>query len=255
MDSKAAPIKPSLREPPVRGADGFSVTPKDKSSLSFIKPGETKRAERARGGWHTDLVEWLRLALPIGAGVVLLALLVWPMIKPHMTKVLLTNVPDLVIQNLHYTGLDSKSQPYSLNAVKAKRPAGMQNIYDLDKPEGEITLANGTWIDGKAQYGRFDQDTRKLWLGGNVQLFQDKGYQFTTDEVQADLNNSFAWGVKPVLIQGDFGEIRGQGFRLLDNGAVMVVTGPATATLSLHPKASSDKPASTTSKPIKTQGP
>jgi lipopolysaccharide export system protein LptC len=218
--------------------------------LSFIQPKETRRAIRARGGWHTRLVGQLRLWLPLAAVLMLGLLLLWPVIWPHMTRAaLLKNIPDLVIQNLHYTGLDTKNEPYSLDAVKAKRPAGLPNIYDLDKPEGEITLANGVWVDGKADYGRFDQTTRKLWLGGNVQLFQDKGYQFTTDEAQADLNNNFAWGEKPVLIQGDFGEIRGQGFRLLDGGNVMVVNGPAKAILSLRPASASDKPEATNAPP------
>jgi lipopolysaccharide export system protein LptC len=216
---------------------------KDGRPLSFIQPRETKRAIRARDGGHTRFIAWLRLGLPIGAGLVLVILMIWPVIRPHLTKaVLLKNIPDLVIRNLHYTGLDTKNEPYSLNAVTAKRPNATTNIYDLEKPEGEITLANGTWLDGKADYGRFDQDTRKLWLGGNVQLFQDKGYQFTSDEVQADLSTNLAWGEKPVLIQGDFGEIRGQGFRFLDSGAIVLVTGPATATLSLRPAAPSDKP-------------
>jgi len=237
------PLQPQTSNQPAAAeippAAGSAARP-----LSFIQPKETKRTLRARAGQHTRMIEWLRLALPIAAGLVLILLIIWPEIRPHVTRqALLKNIPDLVIQNLHYTGLNSKNEPYSLSAAKAKRPSGAQNIYDLDRPEGEITLTNGTWIDGKAQYGRFDQDTRKLWLGGDVQLFQDKGYQFTTDEMQADLADNFAWGEKPVLIQGDFGEIRGQGFKLLDSGNVMIIKGPATATLSLHPSTSSDKPA------------
>ncbi len=153
------------------------------------------------------------------------------------------NIPDLVIKDLHYTGLDSKNQPYSMTAVRATRPGGLQNIYDLNKPEAEITLQSGAWIAGKAEYGRYDQDTRRLWLGGDVQLFHDKGYQFTTDEAQIDIDESDAWGEKPVLIQGDFGEITGNGFQALDSGKTLVVKGPAKAILNLHSKDASDKPA------------
>jgi lipopolysaccharide export system protein LptC len=170
--------------------------------------------------------------------------MLWPVIVPNkITTAVMKNIPDLVIENLHFNGLDSKNEPYSLIAAKATRPSGLTNIYDLDQPQGEITLTNGVWLSGKAKYGRFDQTSRRLWLGGDVQLFHDKGYQFTTDEAQVNINDSFAWGEKPVLIQGDFGVVRGQGFRLLDNGSVMVVTGPAHATLNLHSADASDKPA------------
>jgi lipopolysaccharide export system protein LptC len=79
-----------------------------------------------------------------------------------------------------------------------------------------------------------------------VQLFHDKGYQFTTDEAQVDINQDDAWGEKPVLIQGGFGEIRGKGFRVLDHGSVVVVGGPAKAILNLRSSGPSDKPADTT---------
>lgn len=212
--------------------------------LSFIQPRETQRVVKARSSRHTSTVGWLRIGLPVFAVIVLVSLVLWPMIRPNTVKTaVIKNIPDLVIDNLHFTGLDSKNEPYSLTALKATRPSGAQNLYDLDEPEGEITLANGAWVDGKSLRGRYDQDGRRLWLGGNVQVFHDKGYQFTTEEAQVNLNENYVWGVKPVLIQGNFGVIRGQGFRLLDSGHIMIVTGPAHAVLNLRSDASSDKPA------------
>ena len=98
-------------------------------------------------------------------------------------------------------------------------------------------------------YGRYDENAKKLWLGGNVRIFHDKGYQVTTDEMQVNLNNNDAWGEKPVLIQGGFGTIRGIGFRFIDGGKTIVVKGPATAVLSLHGTSASDKPPSGQSLP------
>lgn len=202
----------------------------DDNPLDFIRPRETLRAIKARGPQRA--VSIFRFSLPLLAVLVLGTLILWPLINPRIIPVaLLKNIPDLVIDNLHFTGLDAKNQPYSLSAAKATRPSGTKNIYDLDKPQGELTLEGGSWLASSAQVGRFDQDTRKLWLGGNVQVFHDQGYQFTSDEAQVDLKTYQAWGEKPVLIQGNFGEIRGNGFRLLENGKIMVVNGPAKAIL------------------------
>ena len=211
--------------------------------LQFIAPRETQRLLAARGGRATRIVSWLRIALPAGAALMILALIVWPMIETNSIKTaVMKNIPDLVIDNLHYTGLDNRNQPYSLTAEKATRPAGMNNLYDLDAPQAETTLSTGAWVAGKAQYGRFDEATRRLWLGGNVEVFHDKGYQFTTDEAQIDMNKDLAWGEKPVLLQGSFGEIRGQGFKWLDSGNTIVIKGPAHAVLGLHGTPASDKP-------------
>jgi len=220
------------------------IADRDNRTLSFIQPRETARVVKARSARHSYAVTWLRRALPLLAMFLLISLILWPIFRPDKIKsIIVKNIPDLVIDNLYFTGLDSKNQPYSLRSAKATRPSGLPNIYDLDKPEGEITLTNGTWVSGKAVLGRYNQDTRQLWLGGDVEIFQDKGYQFTTEETQVNLNENYAWGEKPVLIQGDFGIIRGQGFRLLDSGHVMIIKGPAHATLYLRSTASSDKPA------------
>ena len=211
--------------------------------LDFIRPRVTKRIEKARAGRTARLVAKLRVWLPLTAAGVIGLLFLWPVLLPtfKMSDVV-KNVPDLVIDNLHYTGLDNKNEPYSLLAAQATRPSGLHGIYDLTKPEGEITLQSGAWLDGKSDYGRYDEIGHKLWLGGNVQLFHDKGYQVTTDEAQVNLNNDDAWGDKPVLLQGSFGTIRGTGFLFLDGGHTVVINGPATAVLSLHGGAGSDKP-------------
>ena len=222
-------------------AETKTPAPPKTNRLSFLSPRDSARAAKARG--PRKFVSHLIILLPLASILVLLGLLAWPYLNPNkiLTKAL-EKVPDLMIENLNFTDKDSKNQPYSISAAKATRPSGVQNVYDLEKPQGEITLEQGSWIAAKSQYGRFDKDKNQIWLGGNVQIFHDNGLQFTTDELQANLNDRNAWGEKPVLIQGDFGEIRGVGFRLIDSGNVVVVKGPATASLNLHGSDASDKP-------------
>ena len=210
--------------------------------LSFLNARDSARAAKARG--PRIFVRRLMIILPAISAVVLLGLFVWPMLNPDkILKKALTKLPDVVIENLNYTNVDSKNQPYSIRAAKATRLAGAQEVFDLEKPQGELTTQEGSWVAAKSLYGRYDHDKNQLWLGGDVQIFHDKGFQFTTDELQADLGARTAWGEKPVLIQGGFGEIRGVGFRLLDGGNVVVVKGPGTALLNLHGGDGSDKPA------------
>lgn len=224
--------------PSGQATEGSAPAPR---ALDFLRPRATKRAVKARG--RRRIVGGLRFALPVAALLVLIVLVAWPVINPRIVATAaIKNIPDLVVQNLHFTGLDSKNQPYSLVAATATRPQGTANVYDLTKPEAEITLSSGAWVSGKARYGRYDQDTRQLWLGGDVQLFHDKGYQFTSNEAWVNLDGKYAWGQQPVLLQGDIGEVRGAGFKLLEGGSVMIVAGPAHAVLQLRPAPVSDKP-------------
>jgi lipopolysaccharide export system protein LptC len=119
-----------------------------------------------------------------------------------------------------------------------------KGVIDLDHPEGEVTLNSGAWLAGKSKYGRYDQDNKKLWLGGDVRLFHDQGYEFSTPEMYMDMNDNNAWGSEAVVIQGSFGEIHGTGFRLLDDGKIMIVTGRPKALLHLrnHSPSGSNEP-------------
>jgi lipopolysaccharide export system protein LptC len=213
---------------------------KPEPKLSFIRPRVTRRAAQARVGG--TLVARLRIALPLLGIVALIALIAWPFLDSHrIQSAVMKNIPDLAVENLLFNGQDSKNQPYTLKAARVTRPGGANNIYDLQKPEADITLQEGAWVAGKAETGRFDQDKRQLWLGGDVHIFHDNGSQFTTDEMHIDLNTNNAQGEKPVLIQGGFGEIQGQGFHAIDSGKTFIIKGPAKALLNLHGNGASDK--------------
>lgn len=209
---------------------------------SFARPRDTRHA-RAQSAAYSRTVGVLRWALPLAAFFVLAALVAWPMLRSNkIAAVVAEAIPNLVVENLHLTGLDANNQPYSLTAARALQAGGAKDLVDLEKPQGDIQLNSGSWLAGKAQLGRLDQATKRLWLGGDVKVFHDQGYEFTTSEAQIDLSKNAAWGEKPVLIQGAFGEIRGEGFRILDKGNVVVIQGHATALLNLQAKPSSDKP-------------
>ncbi|HUY67824.1 MAG TPA: hypothetical protein VMV79_00800, partial [Alphaproteobacteria bacterium] len=113
--------------------------------LGFLRP-----RDRHFDPYRSRRVGRLRLVLPLGAALVLALLVLWPKLQPsRIKKMVVANIPNLVIQNLHFTGLDSKNEPYSLTAARATRPAGLKNVYDFVQPRGEITLLSGAWIAGR----------------------------------------------------------------------------------------------------------
>lgn len=212
--------------------------------LGRLRPKDTAKAKQS-GAAYSRAVGILRWVLPSLVLAGLVGLTLWPMISArHLATALVEQVPNLMVDKLHLTGLDSRNQAYSLTAVRAlqAKDAKNKNTVDLEKPEAEISLQDGAWLAGKSVYGRLDQTEQKLWLGGTVEFFHDRGYRFISDEAYVDIQKNTAWGGKPVLIQGPFGEVRGEGFRLLEGGKVFLVLGPATARLDLQRRGGSDKP-------------
>lgn len=210
--------------------------------LGRLRPRDTQGVA-ASTRKYSRMVDMLRWVLPVVIVIGLCTLLLWPMWQANkISAVMIENVPNLMVDKLNLTGTDQDGQPYALTADRALQAANTKNLVDLEKPKGEITLKGGAWVAGIADRGRIDQNSNKLWLGGNVELFHDKGYRFNSDEMNVDINKSAAWGEQPVTIQGNFGQIEGSGFRLLDGGKTVIVTGPAKAKLSLQRLGTSDKP-------------
>ncbi len=204
--------------------------------LERLRPKDT-RDIASRSAAYSRLVARLRWILPALVLTGLAALMLWPRLDGGgIAGPVVQSMPDLMVQNLRLTGLDKKNQAYSLTAARALQATadGQKGAVDLEKPEAEMALTGGAWLAGRAQKGRLDQSKKALWLGGAVEFFHDAGNRLTSDEVFIDINQETAWGEKPVLIQGPFGEIRGQGFRLLDGGRIFVVKGYATARLDLR---------------------
>lgn len=203
----------------------------DKDRMAFVRLRDTRQALQ-QSSHYSRRVGLLRWALPGLVLVVLGALIVWPMITgTKLSDVAADNVPNLMIENLHYTGLDADGQPYSVTARRALQVSGGKGLVDLEVPEAEITLKSGAWLVIKATSGRFDQNAKMLWLGGDVRFYHDQGYQVTTSEAQIDVGGFRGWGHQPILIQGPFGEVRGAGWRFLDRGQTLIIEGPATAHL------------------------
>lgn len=218
------------------------MTEPKNETAAFARLRDTREALRQSSA-YSRRIGLLRWALPLSVLLVLGALVVWPMVREgKLTDAALRDVPNLIIENLHFTGLDALGQAYSVTAKRALQAGGGKGLVDLEQPEAEITLQSGAWLTGNALMGRYDEKAKLLWLGGDVHLFHDAGYQVLTGEAQINLGGHEAWGHQPIMIQGPFGVVRGAGFRFLDHGNVLVIEGEAVANLSLGALASKDEP-------------
>lgn len=202
--------------------------------LLRIKQRDTQAAQR-RSLAYTRIVGTLRWLLPVVVLVGLVGLILWPMWNAkNISTALIEKIPNLMIEKLNLTGFDDKGQPYSLRADRALQAATAKNLIDLEKPNGELTLQDGSWVTGQADKGRIDQNSKKLWLNGKAELFHDKGYRFSSEEINVDLATNVATSEQPVTIQGNFGTIDGSGFLMENSGNKIIIKGPANAKLHLQ---------------------
>ena len=186
------------------------------------------------GHRYSRFVGFMKLFLPSLAFVIVAALAIWPMLGNDGDPVVaeLEKQPDILqVTGPVLTGVDMNSRPYSIAATRAQQGAEGPHIVELSDPDGTLTGRDGAILSLLATTGRFDREAQRLFLQGDVRLSRDDGHSFVTEEVYIDMDGHRAWGDRPVLAEGPAGQIRGQGFRIEDEGATVIFTGPSRATL------------------------
>ncbi len=135
----------------------------------------------------------------------------------------------LSLVNARYVGTDESGQPFSVTAETVLE--GETDRISLAAPQADISLNDGTWLMVGATTGLYHRDTQVLDLEGEVNLFQDQGYELHTEAATVLLKEGQARSSVPVYTQGPFGRLESQGFQLEDKGKVVYFTGPATLVL------------------------
>jgi lipopolysaccharide export system protein LptC len=197
--------------------------------LARFLPGTGAR--RRYSAFYSHFVSLLKFLLPAAALTLAGLLLLWPQINPVPVKIgFKTGVSVEDLENLRMLaprmiGRDSKEQPYTVTAEQATQAAGSSDVTDLIRPKGDIQLDSGAWVALTANTGKYNKQSQMLHLEGNVNVFHDSGYELQTTTADVDLDKGNAQGDDPVVGQGPDSELQGEGFRLYNKGAQIIVTG------------------------------
>lgn len=199
------------------------------------------------GAWqprHTDVrasvekysrfVSAMKIVLPTVAGLLLAVVIILPQLRGEpeqfAAEVAVTEGASgntLSLVNARYLGTDSSGQPFSVTAKSVREGADDDDNIDLTAPQADISLNDGTWLMVGAESGQYHRETQTLTLEGEVNLFQDQGYELHTQTATIMLEEGSASSATPVSSQGPFGQLQSQGFKLQDKGKIVYFTGPA----------------------------
>jgi lipopolysaccharide export system protein LptC len=189
---------------------------------------------------YSRFVATAKRLLPVVAALVIALVALWPHIHTKDNKFRIgisalqdgdSGMPTMV--NPRYVGSDSENRPFSVTADLARNLSLNTQAVDLEMPKADITMADGTWLVLTASEGHFDRLAKTLLLSGNVNLFHDRGYEIRTARVLVDIGEGAARGTDPVEGHGPFGDMKAEGFQMLDRGSTILLTGKAKVTF--HP--------------------
>ncbi len=208
----------------------------------FGRTSSLQRRTRATGPIHrySRFVAWMKLALPSAAMALVLLVAVWPRIQSAVEKISklpridLNEARDLRMVNLHYAGVDKHNRPFTVTADAARQRPEVDDLVELEGPKADMTTESESWLALTAYTGLYRPQSQLLDLFGNVDVFQDKGNEFVTDSAHIDMAKGNAEGSDPVEGHGPFGTIKSEGFRIENQGDVIIFTGKTQLLLVQH---------------------
>ena len=187
---------------------------------------------------YTRFVLVMKVALPTLAILLFGIVIIWARLAAQTdgfrigyAAITADSVKNLRMLNARYFGIDTNNNPYSVTAdAGAQRPED-SDLIDMDQPKADFVSHSGATVIITADHGLFHQHSQLLDLQGNVNLYHESGYELHTQIAHIDLKANTAEGELPVAGQGPQGRVNGTGFKLLDKGEHIVVTGRSTLSL------------------------
>jgi len=184
------------------------------------------------GNRYSRRVAMMRMALPAIGIVLLLLVAIWPRVAPlfdrlRFAAIDLKEARELRMMNPRYVGSDRSGHPFIITAAIGRQVPGRDDVMSLDKPRADLQSHNGKTVVVTADSGVYQSNTQFLDLFGHVTLTHENGTQIVTDSARLDSVNNAAEGHDPVEGHGPSGDIKSQGFQVIDKGDIVIFTGTA----------------------------
>jgi lipopolysaccharide export system protein LptC len=195
----------------------------------FTFPARERLPARRPG--RVRAIRALKVSLTALAAILIALLALWPQLRTSTDRLRIAFADldvtgdDLSMINARYVGTDSNNRPYSITADAARQRVPGKGRLQLESPQADIHLQDGSWVMVTADKGEYNPDDRMLNVVGAVRLFHDSGYEFLSREANIDLERNAVWGSHHITGQGPFGEMEGEGFRFNKDGMTMMLIG------------------------------
>lgn len=182
------------------------------------------------GNRHSRRVAMMRLALPAAGIFLLLLVAVWPRVAPlfdrfRFAAIDLHEARELRMMNPRYAGTDRSGHPFIITAAIGRQVPGRDDVMALDQPRADLKSHNGANVVVTADSGVYQSNTQFLDLLGHVTLTHENGTQIVTASARLDAANNAAEGHDPVEGHGPSGDLKAEGFQIIDKGDIVIFTG------------------------------
>ncbi|PPR14810.1 MAG: hypothetical protein CFH42_00572 [Alphaproteobacteria bacterium MarineAlpha12_Bin1] len=128
--------------------------------------------------------------------------------------------------NARVLSVDNRLRPYQITADSSslKKIEGRE-FYFLERPKADLVLEDGSWVALTAKDGEYEENSKNLFLVGNVSVYHEKGHELKTPKATINLDERSALGDEGVTGKGPLGSLSSEGFRIYEGGSRIIFTG------------------------------
>lgn len=214
----------------------------DKDKLdSFFMPEKPQSSSHEGGAplnLHSKFVRWAKLLLPSIAAILLGVLIIFPQLSNNpldfrfdITRPKKGELEKLHIEKTTFYVTDKNNQVHNFTATNIDETAPGSKLVKLNNPEGILPINILDWFNVKAPSGYFNQNENTLQLTDNVEVFYSVGMNLETFDMTFDFNDSSGFSHSPVKAQGEFGDLKSQGFKFSSKDEILIFTGHTDITI------------------------
>lgn len=203
-------------------------------------PVQMKRAWK-RSRRHTMLVRFLRILLPVIAGLIALAIFVSAIdFGPSLPSVKIGKVEmdgsSISMTNPELSGFGKNEEAYRVTAERAEQDLKNPKVVTLERVDGVMTDKDGRETTLSAANGRFNSENKTMILRDDVVVGSSTGYVAHLEVADVDMDKGIVISEKPVMIEGLDGIIRANSLEIRDKGAIINFRGKVVLDVKLQPK-------------------
>lgn len=188
---------------------------------------------------HSRHVHWLRLSVPAGIVVALLAVVVANYMPvaglrlPGELGKLVIKGTKITMEQPRLAGYTAASRPYNFTAKTAAQEITKPDLMELQQIQSKIEMEDDSIVNITSNSGTYDMKADLLKLIDNVHLVSSTGYEVRLSEALIDVHKGHVVSDKPVWVKLLNGFINAQGIEVSDSGDVIRFSGGVSMTL--HP--------------------
>lgn len=207
--------------------------------LMEAAPAGRSRAEQARRAYvaarrHTRLVRFLRKAIPIGAVISFIILIVAPFANPFRQAgvsigAVRMDGTRVTMESPRLSGHRRDNRPFEVTAAAATQDIRRPTIIEMEEMTANMVSSDNRKLRLTASRATYDTQREQLQLRQGVRIRTEGGQEADMTSADVDFKAGTVRSREPVEVRLQDMQVRAEALDIADSGAIITFSGRVTA--------------------------